>query len=483
MLASAIGAFPMVTQQFFPQSSRPELLVELWLPEGSSFQATEHAIEKVEALLKEDKDVKHFSSYAGGGPPRFVLTLDPDLPTANFGKIAIVTESPEHRERVLSRMREVFAKNELFPELRGRAIRMDFGPPVGFPIQYRVVGDKAHELKRIAQSVKHVLSENPATVEPHLEWGELSKVVQLKLDQDRIRLLGLSTQQVSQALQSLMNGIPVSQYREGTELIDVVARTVPEERKRLEDLPNVHIPTSLGTSLPISQIADLSFGQEEPVLWRRNRDLMLTVRCDIKDGYQPPDVAASLRSKIDELRATLPEGYRIEEGGSTEESAKANASIFAVFPVMGILMLTVLMAQLQSFPRVILVVVIAPLAIIGVTLFLLLFQAPFGFVALLGVISLAGMDMRNSVILMDQIQQDISEGIEPWEAVVGSTIRRARPVILTAATAILAMIPLSRSVFWGPMAIAIMGGLSIATFLTLINLPALYVLLFRVKPK
>jgi multidrug efflux pump len=481
LFAGAMAGFPYVTQQFFPQSSRPEFLVELRLPEGASFAATESAIARVEELLKDDPDVLHFSSYAGGGPPRFVLTLDPDLPAANFGKIVVVTESAKHRERALQRMRSVFAENKLFPELRGRAIRMDFGPPVGFPVQYRVVGPDPKEIRRIARELQSIMQTDPDTVDVQMEWGELSKFVRLDVDQDRARLLGLTPQDLSQSLQTLMTGIPITQYREGTELIDVVARAVPTERMVLDDLQNINITTLSGKSVPLSQVASLRYEQEEPVLWRRNSDLTLTVRCDIRDGTQPPQVSAQLNPKVAELAARLPEGYRIENGGATEEAAKANASIFAVFPVMGILMLTVLMAQLQSFPRMFLVVLIAPLGLIGVVIFLLAFNAPFGFVALLGVISLAGMDMRNSVILMDQIQQDLADGHEPWEAVVGATVRRARPVILTAATAILAMIPLSRSVFWGPMAIAIMGGLSIATFLTLINLPALYVILFRVK--
>jgi multidrug efflux pump len=392
-----------------------------------------------------------------------------------------VTESAKHRERALQRMRAVFAENKLFPELRGRAVRMDFGPPVGFPVQYRVVGPDAGEIRKIAASLQSVMRTDPDTVDVHMEWGELSKLVRLNIDQNRARMLGLTTQDLSQSLQTLLAGIPITQYREGTELIDVVARAVPAERMVLDDLQNINITTQSGKSVPLSQVANLTYEQEEPVLWRRNRDLTLTVRCDIRDGKQPPQVSAQLSPKIAALAASLPEGYRIENGGATEEAAKANASIFAVFPLMGILMLTTLMAQLQSFPRMFLVVLIAPLGLIGVVVFLLAFNAPFGFVALLGVISLAGMDMRNSVILMDQIQQDLADGQEPWEAVVGATVRRARPVILTAATAILAMIPLSRSVFWGPMAIAIMGGLSIATFLTLINLPALYVILFRVK--
>lgn len=479
LFLGTLSAFPMVKQQFFPQSARHEIFIELRLPEGSSFKATERAVAETEKILANEPGIESYSSFTGGGPPRFFLSLDPDFPSSSFAKILVVSKGLKEREELISSLRKKIAEDPEFSNLRGRVTRLDFGPPVGFPVQYRVVGPDAFKVREIAKEVQKKMQSIPETRDVNLEWDELAKSVKLDIDQEKARMIGLAPQDISRSLQTLLNGIPVSQYREGIELIDVVARAIPEERLNLDQIPSINLMTPIGKSVPLSQIATITPQSEEPVLWRRNRDLTLTVRSDMQEGLQAPDVAVKLRPLVASIQ--LPHGYRIEEGGAIEESTKANASIFGVFPIMGVLMLTVLMAQLQSFPRMLLVVLIAPLGLIGVTIFLLLFDAPFGFVALLGVISLAGMDMRNSVILMDQIQHDLSVGIEPWEAVVGATIRRARPVILTAATAILAMIPLSRSVFWGPMAIAIMGGLSIATFLTLINLPALYILIFRVK--
>jgi multidrug efflux pump subunit AcrB len=306
-------------------------------------------------------------------------------------------------------------------------------------------------------------------------------VVRLKLDQDRARLLGLTPQETAVTLQTLLAGTPVSQYREGRELMDVVARAVPEERLKLDILPDLTLTTPTGRAMPVSQVATLSYEQEEPILWRRNRDTVLTVRSDVVEGVQAPDVTAAILPRLESVKASLPSGYRIETGGAVEESKKANDALYAVFPAMILVMLTLLMAQVQDFRKLFLVFIISPLGLIGAVAALLLFHAPFGFNALLGVIALAGMDMRNSVILIDQIEHDVASGMTAWDAVIESAVRRARPVILTAATAILAMIPLTRSIFWGPMAVAIMGGLSVATFLTLINLPALYVLLFGVR--
>jgi multidrug efflux pump subunit AcrB len=306
-------------------------------------------------------------------------------------------------------------------------------------------------------------------------------VVRLKLDQDRARLLGLTPQETAVTLQTLLIGTTVSQYREGRELIDVVARAVPEERLKLDVLPDLTLITPTGRAMPVSQVATLSYEQEEPILWRRNRDTVLTVRSDVVEGVQAPDVTAAILPRLDAVKASLPPGYRIETGGAVEESKKANDALYAVFPAMILVMLMLLMAQVQDFRKLFLVFVISPLGLIGAVASLLLFHAPFGFNALLGVIALAGMDMRNSVILIDQIEHDMASGMTAWDAVIESAVRRSRPVILTAATAILAMIPLTRSIFWGPMAVAIMGGLSVATFLTLINLPALYVLLFGVR--
>jgi len=362
-----------------------------------------------------------------------------------------------------------------------RVVRLEFGPPVGFPVQFRVVGPDPAKVREIAHRVRDIVRQNPHTRDAQLEWDELSKVVRLQVDQDRARALGLTPQDVSATLQTLLTGVPVSQYREGIELIDVVARAVPEERLKLDALPDLTVITPAGNAVPLSQVATASFEQEEPIRWRRDRETVLTVRADVADGVQAPDVTARILVDLKALKAELPPGYRIDTGGAVEESQKANEALFAVFPVMIAIMLTLIMVQVQSFKKLFLVFIISPLGLIGAVSALLLFDAPFGFNALLGVIALAGMDMRNSVILIDQIEHDTANGMSLWDAVIESAVRRARPVVLTAATAILAMIPLTRSVFWGPLAVAIMGGLSVATFLTLGNLPALYVLLFRVK--
>ena len=481
LFVTAMAGFSKVQKQFFPQSARPELLIELRLPEGAAIGATEDAVKKLEAFLIADPDCKYVTSYIGAGPPRFFLSLNPDLPNAGFAKLVVMTPGPEGRERLLAKTKALFDGGEFLPNLRGRVNRFDFGPPVGFPIQFRVQGTDPEVCREIAGRVRDKVRENPNTREAQLDWGEEVRAVKLKVDPDRARAMGLTPADVSLNINTILSGVPVTQYREGTELIDVVARAVPAERLNLGTLPELNILTKSGKSVPLSQVAEVTYASEEPVLWRRNRDTTMTVRADVIDGVQPPDVTAAIWPTLQEIRGSLPPGYRVEIGGAVEESAKANASLFAVFPVMILVMLTLLMAQLQDFRKAFLVFLIAPLGLIGVATFLLIFNAPFGFVALLGAISLAGMDMRNSLILMDQIDQDLAQGATPWDAVIGATVRRARPVLLTAAAAILAMIPLSRSVFWGPMAIAIMGGLSIATFLTLVNLPALYVLCFRVK--
>lgn len=477
----AILGFRWIPQQFFPQSSRLELLVELRLPEGSSFAATEAEVAKLEEVLADDPDLEHFTAYTGAGAPRFFMSLNPDLPNASFAKLVIQTKGPEARERLRSRLMTLFDSNERFALSRGRVVRLDFGPPVGFPVQFRVIGPDSTKVREIAYQVRDLLRDEPKTRDVQLEWDESSKVVRLKLNQDRARLLGLTPQETAVSLQTLLTGTPVSQYREERELIDVVARAVPEERLNLDVLPDLTLITATGQSMPVSQVATLSYEQEEPILWRRNRETVLTVRSDVIDGVQAPDVTAVILPRLETVKTSLPPGYRIETGGAVEESKKANDALFAIFPAMILVMLTLLMVQVQDFRKLFLVFVISPLGLIGAVASLLLFDAPFGFNALLGVIALAGMDMRNSVILIDQIEHDMASGMTAWDAVIESAVRRARPVILTAATAILAMIPLTRSIFWGPMAVAIMGGLSVATFLTLINLPALYVLLFGVR--
>jgi multidrug efflux pump subunit AcrB len=367
------------------------------------------------------------------------------------------------------------------PEARTRVDRFVFGPPVGYPVQFRVIGPDPLKVRDIAEQVRKMMAQNHKLVDPHLDWSEQVKSVRLEVDQDRARALGLTPQDVAQTLQTLLTGLTVTQYREGIESIDVVARAVPAERLDLDRLSELTIATRNGVAVPLSQIARLNYQYEEPILWRRNRDLVLTVRGDIVDGVQAPDVSNEVLPKLQSIQDALPYGYRIETGGAIEESAKANASLAAVFPVMAVVMLAILMIQLQSFSRLALVFATAPLGIIGGTGALLLANRPFGFVALLGMIALAGMIMRNTVILVDQIDHDIAAGRGRHQAIIDATVRRARPVVLTALAAILGMIPLARSLFWGPMAITIMGGLFVATILTLVVVPALYALWFRVR--
>lgn len=512
-VAAMIG-FTKLQQQFFPQSSRPELMVDIKMPEGSSFQATSQMVQQIEGLLEKYKsnsenmpvianrsfmhalsawlhgnpvdasntDILYYTAYTGSGAARFFLALNPDLPNPSFAKFVIQTSSVEARERLRTLLLNDFAADSRFASPRLRVLRLDFGPPVGFPVQFRVIGPDREQVYKIASQIRDIARTEPDAVDVNLEWGEPSKVIRLLVDQDRARSMGLNTQEISSNLQTLMSGVSIAQFREGTETVEVVARAVGDERLKLDVLPELSIFTSSGRAVPLSQVATVSYQLEPPILWRRNQETMLTVRADVATGVQAPDVTNRIYPKFAEVIQALPPGYRIEKGGAVEESDKANAALFAVFPLMLLVMLTFLMLQVQDFRKAFLVFVIAPLGLIGAVAFLHLFNAPFGFVSLLGVIALAGMDMRNSIILIDQIDQDKAHGLSEWEAVIESSVRRARPVILTAATAILAMFPLTRSVFWGPMAIAIMGGLSVATFLTLLNLPALYVVLFRIKP-
>jgi multidrug efflux pump subunit AcrB len=488
----AVLGMTRLQQQFFPQSSRPELLVDVRMNEGSSIGATSEMLRRIESkleplLLSKSKstgpsEVLYYTSYVGAGSARFFLALNPDLPNPSFGKVVIQTSSIASRERLRRMLKETFQNDPEFSAASMRVLRLDFGPPVGYPVQFRVVGPEKKVVRQWANQVREVMRKNPSAVDVNLEWEEPAKTIQVKIDQDRARLLGLSPQEIELGLQTLLSGTTVSFYREGTEALPVVARAIDQERLNLDQFQDMTLFTLGGRSVPLQQVGHLEYSQEDPIVWQRNQEQILSVRCDIVDGVQAPDVSKQIDREIAGLRAKLPPGYRIDLGGSIEESNKANGALFSMFPIMILVMLTVLMAQVQSFRKMLLIFGIAPLGIIGAVASLHLFHAPFGFVALLGVIALAGMDMRNSVILVDQIEQDIRQGLSPWQAVIESSVRRARPVILTAATAILAMVPLTSSVFWGPMAMAIMGGLSIATFLTLINLPAIYVLLFGIKP-
>jgi multidrug efflux pump len=480
MFVVAIAGFGLVQQQFFPTSTRTELFFELRLPEGTAIGVTDAAAKKAEQLLAGDPDIVTYTSYVGQGSPRFWLGLNPVLPNPSFAQIVVVTKDLEARERVKARLERTLADGAI-PKARARVDRFTFGPPVGFPVQFRIVGPDPLKVRGIAEQVRAVMAENPDIIDPHLNWNEQVKSIRLEVDQDRARALGLTPQDVSQMLQTLLSGYVVTQHREGIEHIDVVARAVPSERLELDRLPSLTIVTRNGVAVPLSQIARLNYEFEEPILWRRNRDIVLTARGDVVDNVQAPDVTNAVLPKLRAIKAALPYGYRIETGGSIEESVKANVALAVVFPVMAIAMLALLMVQLQSFSRLALVFVTAPLGLIGATGALLVSHRPFGFVALLGLIALAGMIMRNTVILVDQIDRDIAAGHGRHRAVIAATIRRARPVALTALAAILGMIPLASSVFWGPMAITIMGGLLVATVLTLVVVPALYALWFRVR--
>jgi multidrug efflux pump len=478
VFAASIVGFGHVQQQFFPLSERPELFLQLRLPEGTAFNVTEKSVKKAEALLKGDQDIATYTAYVGQGSPRFWLGLNPQLPNEAFAEIVVVAKNVEARERIKERLEKAVDDGAL-NEARVRVDRFNFGPPVGFPVQFRVIGPDPQVVRDIAYKVRDVVRQNKNIKDPQLDWNEQSPYLKLVVDQDRARALGLTPQEVSQALSMLISGAPVTTVRDGIEKVEVVARAVPSERLDLGHVGDLTITSRNGVAVPLQQIAKIEYAHEEPIIWRRNRDMAITVRGDVVDGVQAPDVTTQISAKLGEIRSHLPPAYRIEPGGAFEESAKGNASIFALFPVMAMVMLTLLMIQLQSFSRLVLVFLTAPLGIVGASLGLNLANQPFGFVALLGLIALAGMIMRNTVILVDQIETDVAHGLSRREAIVEATVRRARPVVLTALAAILAMIPLSRSAFWGPMAITIMGGLFVATFLTLLYLPGLYALWFR----
>jgi multidrug efflux pump subunit AcrB len=476
-IASIVG-FTHVQQQFFPLSERPELFLQLRLPEGTAFNVTKESVKKAEALLKDDKDIVTYTTYVGQGSPRFWLGLNPQLPNESFSETVIVSKDVAARERIKARLEKAVADGAL-SEARVRVDRFNFGPPVGFPVQFRVIGPDTKTVRDIAYKVREVMRTEKRAMDPHLDWNEQTPYLKLAVDQDRARALGLTPQDISQSLAMLISGVQVTTLRDGIEKVGVVARAVPSERLDLGRVGDLTIYSRNGVAVPLSQIAKIEYAHEEPILWRRNRDMAITVRADIVDGVQAPDVTNAIWPKLKDIRDSLQPAYRIEIGGAIEESEKGNASINKLFPLMIIAMLTLLMIQLQSFSRLILVFLTAPLGIVGASLGLNVASSPFGFVALLGLIALAGMIMRNSVILVDQIETDVEHGMTRREAIVEATVRRARPVVLTALAAILAMIPLSRSAFWGPMAITIMGGLFVATFLTLLFLPGLYALWFR----
>ena len=478
IFAASVVLFGKVPQQFFPDSTRLELLVDLKLPEGASIAQTNDATQRLEAILKELDDVDSYTAYLGSGAPRFILPLDQQLPAQSFTQFVLNTHDFAGRERVRQVLLEKFPS--LFPDLRWRVNRIENGPPVGYVLQYRVSGPDRAVASAEAEKLAALLRANPYAAGIHLDTAEKSKMIHVSIDQDRARALGVSTANVGQMLGASINGLVPSTYREDNELIDIVLRGPPQERRRLELIGSVSIPTASGASIPLAQVANIEYRFEDGILWRRNRIPTVTVRADIYANIQPPEVVAMLAPDIARIAQQLPRGYRLELGGTVDEAGKGQNSVMAGMPLFLLAVLTVLMLQLRSFSQTVMVFLTAPLGIIGVAIFLLLFRQPFGFVAMLGTIALFGMIMRNSVILIDQIRQDLEQGRPPFDAVVEATVRRFRPIVLTALAAVLAMIPLSRSVFFGPMAVAIMGGLIAATVMTLLFLPALYAAWFKV---
>jgi multidrug efflux pump len=479
----SIVGFGKVQQQFFPDSTRLELMVDLRLTEGASYQATNAEVKKLENWLtswnKQHQGIDNFVVYIGSGSPRYYLPLDIQLAHRGFAQFVILSKDLKAREALRGDMLKLFEND--FPSLRASVLRLENGPPVGFPVQFRVGGTDIPKIREIAHKIAEVMRANANLTSVQLNWEEPSKVMKVSVDQAKARLLGVSSVDIANILNGAMSELYITEFREGKERIDLVVRGPELERTRLSRLPNLMINTRSGSSVPLSQVATISSEFEEGVIWHRDREPSIIVRANLHGGMQAPVVSAQIEEKLTEIKANLPLGISIETGGATEESAKGGASVAKGAPLFLVAVLTLLVLQLQSFSRVFLVLLTAPLGLIGVTVALLVFDKPFGFVAMLGTIALSGMIMRNSLILVDQIDQDRASGLAPWQAVVESTIRRFRPIVLTAAAAILAMIPLTRSVFFGPMAVAIMGGLAVATLLTVLFLPALYVAWFKVK--
>ncbi|MCF7965762.1 MAG: efflux RND transporter permease subunit [Methylobacter tundripaludum] len=474
-----LATLSQVPEQFFPLSNRPEVIIDLWQPEGSSFAHSEATAKHMEAILSKDEDVVNYTAYIGSGTPRFFLLIVQQLANTNLSEFVVMTKDNAARERVMQRIRLAFATD--FPELRGRVMRLNVGPPMDYPLVFRVFGEDPRTVRSIADEVAEVMRDHPGTVDVNDDWHDRIPSLRLVLDQDKARALGVSTASLSQALQAHYTGIPAGQFREDDKLIDIVWRAQDNLRTAADQLPDVTVRTGNGRSAPLSQFVTFETAFEDGVRWRRNRFPAISVRADVVDGKMAPDVAAEIIPKLKPIQEQLPTGYFIETGGSKEDAWTSQKSILVWIPLVLIVTLTLLMMQLQSLSRTFLVFITAPLGVIGAAFALLLFGAPFGFVALLGIIALSGMIMRNSVILVDQIEQDQKAGLDAWTAIIESTVRRFRPILLTAAAAILAMIPLSRNDFFGPQAIAIMGGLTIATFLTVFFLPALYAAWFRVE--
>jgi multidrug efflux pump subunit AcrB len=469
-----------VEKQFFPNSDRPELTVEVNLPPGSAFAVTDATVKRIEKAIMVEPEAKIVTSYIGQGMPRFMLSTNPELPNPAYAQIVVLTEGPKARDALKIKLRRIVAHGA-FLEARVRVKQFVFGPPVTFPVLFRVIGPDVDELRRIAGDVRTIIAANTNMHEVHLDWGERTPSQRLALDQDRLRLIGLTPQETGLQLQAILNGAPATQMRDGIRSVDVLVRCPSVERRNLENLGDVALTTKDGRSIPLSQVAHFETRMEDAVLKRYNREPYIAVQGDVVDGVQPPDVTAKILPHLEKLKASLPSGYRIETGGSVEESRKADAALKVLFPPMALLMLIFIMLQVRSFATMFMVFATAPLGLVGAVPALLISHHAFGFNAILGLIGLAGIIMRNTLILVDQIRHDQAAGLSDYDAIVESTVRRARPVILTAVAAMLAFIPLTFSSFWGSLAFVLIGGVGVGTILTLLFLPALYAIWFKVK--
>ena len=475
----ALVGSPYVPRQFFPSSDRPELLVDLRLPQNASIYASSDASAKLDRILKEDPDVERWSTYVGRGAIRFYLPLNVELPNDFFSQFVVIAKDIAARERLRGKLERALAED--FPGAVTRIVPLELGPPVGWPVQYRVSGPDVNEVRDIALRLAQVVSSDSRARRVNFDWMEPGRKVRIRVDQDQARLLGLSSQSIAAVLNTVMTGAPVTEVRDWIYLIDVLIRATDEQRVSLETLRNLQFALPSGRTVPLGQFATLEFEREFPLIWRRDGVPTLTVQADVTQGASPEGVVAALAPAVATLQAILPRSYHIAVGGTVEESAQSQASVFAVVPLMLFIIVTVLMMQLHSFSRLFLVLSVVPMGLIGIVATLLIFQKPLGFVAILGILALLGMIARNAVILIDQIENERAEGKPVWDAVVEAAMSRFRPIMLTAISTVLGMIPIAATIFWGPMSYAIMGGLLVATVLTLIFLPALYIAWFRVR--
>jgi multidrug efflux pump len=472
-------AVPYVPRQFFPSSDRPELLVDLRLPQNASIYASSDVSARLDRILGSDPDVERWSAYVGRGAIRFYLPLSVELPNDFFSQFVVIATDIAARERLRAKLERKL--QEEFPGAVTRTVPLELGPPVGWPVQYRISGPDVNEVRDIALQLAQIVASDARARRINFDWIEPGRKVRVRIDQDQARLLGLSSESVAAVLNTVMSGAAVTQVRDGIYLVDVVMRANDEQRVSLSTLRNLQFPLQNGRTVPLGQFATLDFEQDFPLIWRRDGVPTLTLQADVTRNASPEAVVAALAPEVAKIDADLPRGYHIAVGGTVEESAQSQASVYAVVPLMLFITITVLMIQLQSFSRLFLVLSVVPMGLIGIVAALIIFNKPLGFVAILGILALVGMIARNAVILIDQIESERAQGRAIWDAVVEAAMSRFRPIMLTAISTVLGMIPIAPTIFWGPMAYAIMGGLAVATVLTLIFLPALYVAWFRVR--